>query len=69
MFFKISKCIVFLYIHEAQLHLHLFNLIQYLVTLKPTQLLRKFVWRHLWVSVVNVANLKEIKQGFQAADI
>ena len=32
------------------------------MTQKHTQLLRQFIWRHLWVSVVNAVNLKEIEQ-------
>ena len=31
-------------------------------TLKLIQLLRKFTWRHLWISVLNAVSLKEIKQ-------
>ena len=60
--FKISKCIVFLWTHREQLHLHLLNLIKYLAMLKLTQLLRKFIWRHLWVSVANTVSLKGIEQ-------
>ena len=60
--FKISNCIVFLYIHRAQLHLHLSKLIIFSVTLKLNQLLRKFMWRYLWISATNTVHLKEIEQ-------
>ena len=35
---------------------------KFLMTLKLVQLFRKSIWRHLWASVVNAVNLKEIKQ-------
>ena len=30
--------------------------------IKLNQLLRKFIYRHLWVSVINAVSLKEIEQ-------
>ena len=55
---------MFLYIHRIQPYPYLVKIIKILVTLKLIQLLRKFVCRHLWESVINTVSLKEIKQLF-----
>ena len=59
--FQNSRCIVFLWVHRTQPYPYLPKLIKFLATLKLIQLLRKFVWRYLWVTVVNTVSLKEIE--------
>ena len=61
-FFKNSRCIAFLWVHRPQPHLCLPKLIKHLATLKLTQSLRKSIWRHIWVWVVNAVSFKGIKQ-------
>ena len=62
MFFKNSKCIVFLQNHRTQLHLNPLSLLQYLLTWKLNHLLRKITCRHLWVSTIHAVSLKGIEQ-------